>query len=193
VTRLACALALAASLTTGCVIHFGDDDEPVPCDVAAGDGTTAAADIAISLLLDPETLACVEVGFGGCGVCGPCPEPAIPTWAACQTSCTGLAENDCIRTEGCRTAYDHACLTGEGACPALVPYLGCFAVDTTGPVRGACDGLDAFECSRHDDCLATYRDSGGCANGIDDDRDGQVDESDECRRFAACMGELAPF
>ena len=26
----------------------------------------------------------------------------------------------------------------------------------TGPVQGSCEGLDAWECSRHDDCLATY-------------------------------------
>jgi hypothetical protein len=186
-------LALAASLALaagGCVLHLGDDDDTT-CDVTFAGG--AAADVAVTLLLDPETLTCVQFDFGGgCGTCEPCPEPfpPMPTWGSCQTQCTGLGEVECGRTPACRTAYDHACLLGEGACPALTPFLGCFAVDTTGPIQGACDGLDAFECSRHDDCLATYRDNGRCSNGLDDDGDGQFDENDECRTFGLCMAEL---
>jgi hypothetical protein len=184
----ALALALAAG---GCVIHLGDDDGGT-CVVE--DGTEPAFDIAVSLLLDPETLACVEVGFGGgCDSrCGPCPEPLppFPSWGSCQSHCTGLAEDACADTAGCRTAYDHACLTGEGPCNAFQPFIGCFAIDTTGPATGACGGLDAFECSRREHCLATYRETGECANGFDDDRDGQIDEADECRRFGVCLDEL---
>jgi hypothetical protein len=75
----------------------------------------------------------------------------------------------------------------------LTPYLGCFAIDSSGPAAGACANLGAFECSRHDDCAATYRDGGLCGNGLDDDRDGQVDERDECHAFATCLAELTPF
>jgi hypothetical protein len=190
--RLASALALASILAAGagaCVLHLGGDDDGSTC---ALDDSGAAGDVAVTLLLDPETLACVQVGFGGCGPCEPCPEPfpPIPTWGSCQSFCTGLAEGECARTDGCRTAYDHDCLLGEQPCPSLTPYLGCFAVDTTGPIGGACEGLAAFDCSRHDDCLATYDDNGLCGNGLDDDRDGQIDESDECRAFVQCLPEL---
>lgn len=189
--RTLSALALALALPLGaCVIHLGDDQPPA-CDVTADGG--AAGDVAVTLLLDPETLTCVQWDFGGgCGLCGPCPEPLppMPTWGSCQSQCTGLPEGDCTRTAGCRTTYDHACLTGDGPCSAFTPYLGCFAIDTTGPAPGACENLDALECSRHDNCLATYVDNGLCSNGRDDDGDGQIDENDECRRFVQCMNEL---
>ncbi|HVV88133.1 MAG TPA: hypothetical protein VHE35_34065 [Kofleriaceae bacterium] len=181
--------AVALAALAACVIHLGDDDD-TPC--AAGVGDPAGGLAAGTLLLDPQTLACVELDFGGdCG-CGPCPQPLppIPTWGACQSGCTGLPEQACEQAPGCRTTYDHDCLTGDGPCTALSPYLGCVAIDTTGPVPGPCEGLDALACSRHDDCLATYRDNGLCDNGLDDDRDGQVDELDECRSFGVCLPEL---
>jgi hypothetical protein len=181
--RLLPALALAVA-SGACVLHLGDDD--------SDGGVCAAADVAGTLLVDPETLACTEFTFGGCGPCGPCPEPLppIPSWGACQSQCTGLPEVACDQTDGCRSAYDHACLTGDGPCTAFQPFLGCFAIDSTGPAPGSCAGLDAFQCSRHDNCLATYRDDGLCGNGRDDDRDGQVDEADECRRFGVCLPEI---
>jgi hypothetical protein len=181
------ALALTLS-TSACVLHLGDDD-PQPC--GAEDLPQPAFDIAITLLLDPETLTCVEFGFGGgCTSCGDCapPEP-FPTWGSCQSQCSGLGEQDCFNADGCRAAFDHNCFTGDGPCTAFQPFLGCFAIDTLGPVGGSCEGLDALDCSRHDNCLATYRDDGRCDNGLDDDRDGQVDESDECRSFGLCMSE----
>jgi hypothetical protein len=61
-----------------------------------------------------------------------------------------------MATPGCRAAHDWGCWTGEGPCYLEVSYLGCFAVDTSGPVQGPCDGLAAWDCSRHDDCLALH-------------------------------------
>lgn len=189
---LACGLVLAVA-SGGCVIQLGDDDDGGTCDLP-----TPAFDVAISTVIDPETLACVEVPWDGwCDDrCGPCPEPptggGLSTWGACQSHCTGLGEVECGQTGGCRTAYDHACLLGDGPCEAFTPFLGCFAIDNTGPAPGACEGLDAQECSRRDHCLATYRDSGLCGNGLDDDRDGLIDEADECRAFGVCLPELSP-
>lgn len=187
------ALALTLS-TSACVLHLDDKDDDAPC--ALDVGPEPAFDIAVSLLVDPETLTCVQFDFGGgcntCGECPPVPEPLppFPSWGACQSQCTGLSEIACDNTAGCRTTYDHDCLTGDGPCTALQPFLGCFAIDNTGPALGACEGLDAFECSRHENCLATYRDNGLCDNGRDDDGDGQVDEGDECRRFGVCLPEI---
>ncbi len=195
VTRLASLLsalpALALCLaSSACVLHLGDDDQPQTCGAEDGGG---AGDVAGTLLVDPNTLACTEFGFGGtCGLCGPCPEPLppIPSWGACQSQCTGLSEIACDQTAGCRTTYDHNCLLGEGDCIAFQAFLGCFAIDNTGPALGPCEGLDAFECSRHENCLATYLDNGLCNNGRDDDGDGQIDEADECRRFGVCLPEI---
>lgn len=187
---LSFAPALALSLSSSaCIIHLGDDDQTC----GAVDDGGAAGDVAATLLLDPETLTCVEFGFGGgCGLCEPCPEPLppIPTWGSCQTQCTGLSEIACDHTAGCRTTYDHNCLLGGGPCTALQAFLGCFAIDTTGPDAGPCENLGAFECSRHENCLATYLDNGLCGNGRDDDGDGQIDENDECRRFGVCLPEI---
>jgi len=182
VVSLGLALALAAG-ASACVLHFGDDD------LCAGDQPVFA--IAASQLLNPETLACQEFGAPPC-TCGDCAEPPpIPTWGSCQSPCTGLDEQGCAITVGCRAAYDEVCLLTDAIC--TLPdngYYGCFAVDTTGPIAGACDNLDAFECSRHDDCLATYRRDDRCANMQDDDLDGLVDEFDECLRFGTCMAEF---
>lgn len=174
------ALAAAVALTgSACVIDLGDDD------------TTCAGAIALTLVVDPSTLVCRELPFTcGCGDCPPGdPSDPQPTWAPCQTSCTGLSSNECAATPGCRTAWDHACLVTDAICTLPDPYFGCFGVDATGPVQGACEGLDAVECSRHDDCLATYQRDARCGNQIDDDADGIVDEPDECLTFTLCMNE----
>ena len=48
----------------------------------------------------------------------------------------------------------------------------------------------AQACSRHDDCLGTYRRDERCANGQDEDFDGAIDEPDECLTFGQCLVEL---
>ncbi len=165
-------LALALASLPACTIYWGDGDDDVICPAGAvADQEGLAAPIAGQV--NPFTLECQY--FGGGGGCQGAPAEDIaqpPTWGFCESQCTGLEESACIATSGCRTAYDHACLLTDGPCPALTPYIGCFAVDQTGPVQGSCEGLDGFECSRHDDCLATY-------------------SSDTPRQFQLCMAELA--
>lgn len=180
-------LVLVLAATPACVISFGDDDAIEPCKL--GDGTAGAP--AGTFLLDPDSLTCREVGFGCDTTCGACDEPPVapPTWAQCQSQCTGLDERTCGATAGCRTAWDFACRFTEQLCNLPDPYFGCFATDTTGPVQGSCQRLDAFECSRHDDCEAAYRRDERCADGTDGDGDGAVDEPDECLTFALCAPE----
>ena len=175
---ISAALAAAAA---GCVLYGQstcDQAPPPPLD-----------------LVNPDTLVCEAFYQTTCDpACGPCPlaEPPLPSWAACDTACTPLGEADCLAAPGCRAAYDRACFLGDGPCDALTAFIGCYAVDTSGPVHGApCPGLGAVACSRHDDCVGLY--DSGCANGLDDDGDGQVDEPDECiEAFAACAAEPAP-
>lgn len=160
-------LALALTLPA-CTIYWGDDDD-VYCPATAGDQNGLAAPIAGQV--NPWTLECEY--YGGGGGCSTLEEDRAPppTWGYCESQCTGLDETACVNTSGCRTAYDHNCLLTDGPCPLFTPYLGCFAVDMTGPVQGSCEGLDALECSRHDDCLSTY-------------------SSETPRQFRLCLPEL---
>lgn len=164
--RLLPSTLLAALLASGCTIYFGDDGDDEPC--LEDDGA-----IAPITLRNPETGACEDFGGYGGGGCGPWPaEPDVaplPDWGFCPSQCEALDEAACLDTAGCRAAYyqwvcppDTLCDQGE-----LPPqFWGCWSVSQSGPVQGACDGLDADECSRHDDCTATY---------VDDwERDGRI-------------------
>ncbi len=184
------ALALAAAALPACTLHWGGDDDII---CPAREGEPFVPDPG---LVNPSTLACESFGGGGCG-CGPCTGAeadalALPSWGSCGSSCIGLGEAQCAATTACRTTYDHGCLFTDGPCPALTPFLGCYPVDETGPIQGACAGLDAWDCSRHDDCLASYSPGPGCRDGVDSDGDGVVDDSDECTlEFQQCAPELA--
>ena len=154
------------ALSSACTVYFGDDD--VISDDTCDYGAPAAggADFAPIRLVDPYNLACEDFGGYGCpDYCGPCAEydVAIPSWGYCESACTYLGEGDCLDTPGCRAAYDWACYTGDGPCSALQAFAGCYAVDTTGPVQGPCDGLDAWSCSQHDDCVALHDSTAGNA------------------------------
>lgn len=158
--RFAC-LAVLLALVPACTIHWGGDDDII----CPGGEEEPGRDPG---LVNPYTLVCETFGGGGggCGRGTPCPAAdtnnesdaiAFPSWGSCASSCIGLTETQCIATPACRTTYDYACLFTDGPCPALTPFLGCYPVDTTGPVNGtSCEGLDAWECSRHDDCLGAY-------------------------------------
>jgi hypothetical protein len=135
--RAAAGLAMLAGLGTGCNIYI---DEPEQC--------VLPEPAQPLLLLDPVTGECVAFDYGV--ICDPetceCSAPpiAFPSWAPCNSACTGLDEITCLVSDGCRATY-----WPDG-------YYGCFATDQTGPIQGSCEGLDAWECSRHDDCVAQH-------------------------------------
>lgn len=69
------------------------------------------------------------------------------------TLCASIDEAPCLSAVSCRAVYRD----GGG-------YAGCRNTAPSGAVRGgACEGLDAYECSRHDDCVAVH----GPAAGFD--------------------------
>ncbi len=165
--RLFICLALSTALASaGCSLYFGGDDDDDIC-TFGGDapqpGTPAG-------YVNPTTGECEYFGGGG-GWCDPrcdsacASEGAVadeavaqPSWAMCESSCTGLDEQTCLDTPGCRAGYVDECSTG-GCAPQ---FRECWATDQTGPVQGGtCEGLDAWECSRHDDCIAVHS---GCAS-----------------------------
>lgn len=174
-------LVIVATLgLSGCVLHFGDD-------TACGDDV--APPPAGGLLVNPASLACERFAEPSCGGF----DPNLPSWGSCESTCRGLDEPTCLATAACRGAYDHDCLFGTGPCPAVTPFLGCFPVDQNQDFITGCAGLDAWNCSRHETCIATHRGGPQCRDGVDQDGDGVVDESDECAlTFVRCLGEATP-
>jgi len=156
---------LALPVLSGCLILFDDDDDD--CDY----GGIANADeegiaLPVPTYRNPDTGQCEEVAGnpgGECDRCGRCPpvardqapEPA-PDWGECMNACTGLDETTCLATDACRAAYLTSCI--GGGCPDEgYLYYACWAVAPAAPIRGGdCEGLSAYECSRHDDCVARH-------------------------------------
>jgi hypothetical protein len=162
-------IAISLTLTlSGCTLYiFGDDDGDDGVCLAQDEADDRAGLAALLDLVNPQTLECESFGTGGCGPCG-CVEgegdaAPIPSWGYCASPCTGLDEGTCLGATGCRAAYDYNCYTGQGPCTALQPYLGCYATDMTGPIQGDCTGLDSWQCSLHDDCIALH--SEVCSGG----------------------------
>lgn len=145
-------LAVLALVLGGCDLYFGGDDEP-PC--AYGTSGGGAAEPANGYR-NPYSGQCEYYGGGyyPCDdSCGPCPQYDVASppydWATCYSQCEGLGEDSCSGTSGCYSAY-----LGE---PSKYSFLGCFATAPSGPIQGgSCTGLDAYSCSRHDDCSALY-------------------------------------
>jgi hypothetical protein len=151
-------LAVLLLLLGGCDLYFGGDDDPPPCAYGATGGGAAEP---ANGYRDPYTGQCEYYGGGGypCdGTCGPCPEYDMGAsqpydWASCYSQCEALDEGTCAETSGCYVAY-----IGDANAHK---FLGCFATAPSGPVQGSCAGLDAYSCSRHDDCSALYSATNG--------------------------------
>jgi hypothetical protein len=159
-SRFALAL-LALSIGSGCI--FLDDDDDCPY---GGIGEAEPQDMGIELptYRNPDSGQCEEVPQNGgdqcdlCGRCVPTDEPTVPPpdWGDCSSACSGLDEFTCLVADGCRAAYLTACI--GGGCPDDgYLYYGCWSVAPLGATRGGtCEGLGAYDCSRHDDCVARH-------------------------------------
>jgi hypothetical protein len=165
-TKVLCTAALLAlvSAASGCVLFLGDDD-----DVCAY--STPFAD-----LRNPETGQC-EAVYGGGWPCGAELDVAVVDWASCWGACEALDEGACLVTPGCRAAYVTADCPPNADCADWQVFHGCWGTAPSGPVQGRCDGLDAYECSRHDDCSAVYEGDRGW------------DDAVIPSRFSACIPE----
>ena len=180
-------VALITTTATGCALYFPGDDDPDPC---VDYGGAAEPGVPAVGQRNPETGQCEFFGGGSvpCDpACGPCPageegaDLAQPSWGYCESECTGLDETTCQDTSGCRAVYIDPC--PEGPCTAEPVFSECWSVDMTGPIQGACDGLGAYDCSRHDDCRAIHASS--CAG----DSDGFADPACLPANFLRCAGE----
>lgn len=150
-TRLGLALLALAALPA-CDIYFGGDDD-IPC---GGGGAIAAIGAR-----NPETGVCEYFGGGGgCGTWEAQDDRApLPDWGECPSACESLTEGECFAAERCRAVYTVTPLA-VGVPPE---FLGCWSIAPSGPAyeRVACESLDAYECSRHNDCVGNYAEDVG--------------------------------
>jgi hypothetical protein len=149
---LGIALAALAALSA-CNIYWGDDD---PC--------SGANDIAFSGLRNPQNGACESYGGGGCydTLAGAEADRApLPDWGECPSACEALSESSCLAAERCRAVYTVTPCPPDGVCDeAPRAFYGCWSIAPSGPAyeRVACESLDAYECSRHNDCVGLFTD-----------------------------------
>jgi hypothetical protein len=114
-------------------------------------GSGPGGGVALPPLRNPETGQCEQVGG---------PEPCnafvpLPDWGYCDGYCETLDEASCHAADGCRGIYANVCPPWADC--YSVQFAGCWATAQSGPVRGgACEGLSAYDCSRHDDCTAEH-------------------------------------
>lgn len=125
---------------SGCVhLSSDDDDDELDCDY-----------LERLVLRDPETGACVDLGSTApeCLACGNCvPAGTDRTNRAFCGLCEGNDEARCLADVSCRAAYADP----DGS------FLGCWgALPMDASSSGACAGLDAYACSRRNDCSAWY-------------------------------------
>lgn len=131
----------------GCDLYFGNGDDP-PC---AYGGVKEPG----QLYRNANDATCISLGGGGGDCddpCGACAEPAVaPDMGLCESACTDLSETSCLATAGCYAAYYN---DSENDGPPS--FGGCWQTAPSGPVGGSCEKLDAYECSRHDNCSLHY-------------------------------------
>jgi len=155
------AVAAALQLVSGCGFYFGDDDD---CEF----GGAPSPDEPSVGYRDPVSGQCQF--FGGGVVGDPCdPRPlegadrapaAEPDWGLCVSQCTGLDESSCLEAPACRAVYQ---LPENDTDTANAAYADCWATAQSGAIQGGgCAGLDAYQCSRHDDCVAYHVTEFGC-------------------------------
>lgn len=151
-------LVTVLALLTGCNLYWTGDGDDVVCAVGAAD-LGAPIELRNPVSGDCEYLQ--GPGYPCDDFCGPCPESAgqpTPDWGACYSQCNGLEEDSCLTAPGCLAAYYEDRSTADG--PGTVTFRGCYVTAPSGPVsNGTCIGLDAQQCSRHDNC-ASYYDAG---------------------------------
>jgi len=151
-------LALLALLGTSACSLYWDNNHPPVCNNGLSGGVAVPAN---QQERDPQTGICATVGGGypcdpQCGLCPEATGSLSPDWATCSGSCEALDESTCLATSGCRAAYfDDA---GSGS---TTTFRACWETAPSGPIEGGdCTTLDAYGCSRHDDCIALYSSSG---------------------------------
>ncbi|MEZ4404769.1 MAG: hypothetical protein R3B06_32565 [Kofleriaceae bacterium] len=142
--------ALVATTASACTLYFGDDTGDDDCFFESPGFDQGG-------IRNPQTNQCEFFGGGGGGCGAPQTDsagaPAPQDWAQCFTTCEALDEQSCMAAPECRVTYTQSSPFEGG----FRFFSGCVGVAPSGPVTGeACQGLDGYGCSRHNDCVAVY-------------------------------------
>ena len=185
-----CLFAFLLLGSTGCNFYFADDDDE--CDDWGG----SPYPVGEYQLRNPDTGLCEYYSdyYWDCSdPCSPCPGAAesdaiaMPSWGYCESYCESLDETSCLVTSGCRAAYLNSCAGADCASDTKTFYA-CWSTDQTGPIQGGgCEGLSAWDCSRHDDCSAVHE-TNGCFAGAPAEED-EARVCEELGYFQQCIDE----
>lgn len=104
---------------------------------------------------DPKTGACIVVSNSdGCNFCVSENEHCVvadvdkldySSCGACPAAAETASQADCLAADRCRAVYK------DGS------FFACWTTAPSGPIHtGVCVGLDAHECSRHDNCASWF-------------------------------------
>ena len=167
----------------------GGPNPPYPCDgvcgPCAGTGVDTTPD---SSTPDTSTTPPSETGGQPSGS-EDAEAPALsdpvelPTWGHCDSYCTGLDEQGCLATNGCRGIYE------PGAPDAPEQFRECWETDYSDVGVVDCENLDAYSCSTSDACVAVHQFA--CDGGSAGDPNTDQLEVPECGPgpFLACHNE----
>jgi hypothetical protein len=184
---LACVL-----LVSGCDLYLGGDDDCQP--YPSGGNEPGAIAVPAQELRDPYTGGCVYQNYppydpNGCYQnTGRAEDQAAPVeyydYAQCYGVCEGLDETTCLASDSCRAIYGCRNVAADGTCAETAVFAGCWGTAPSGPVFGTpCTGLDALECSRHNDCSAVHQALESCT---------ATSCTNVLSGFMSCIAEGAP-
>jgi hypothetical protein len=166
--------AFLVALLLAAVAACGDGDGD--CEFGTAD---QRAQPAPSDYRNPETGAC-ESRATSTGPETGCPahDPAgdaegafeeAPDWGTCGHACEAYAEDACLEAAGCRAIYRGGCAEDAACGPGAdgIEFAACWPTAPASTTStGDCGGLDALDCSRHDNCAAVHADAGGAPGGF---------------------------
>ena len=175
------AAVLVITLLAGCDLYWSHSGDDVVCPVYGG----GAEGVPAQDYRDPTTGICnyYDNGGGGCtydsnGCCQYYPSAGgalAPSYSGstCDGSCEALGESDCVNTYGCHAEYgqQYAYPDVTDSAGNQVQFLGCWDIQPLTPIEGGqCQGLDAYTCAQHDDCVSIMNgyatgSGGGSAGG----------------------------
>jgi hypothetical protein len=134
---------ISTCVLPACVLSHSSDD----------DGSREACPALATIVIDPATGTCR--GVSSCDDDGETGSmPVAVDEAQCHSTCEQLTEDNCLAAGGCRAGYLYPTSTPAGGKPA---FWACWATAPRDPLHtGTCEGLGAQDCSRHDNCIASY-------------------------------------